>query len=315
MLAVHPRFHPDRTRSCSTETDVLFALKKLGHAVRIVAMEENFKLLERELSLFNPHIVFNLMEEFRSEAIYDFHLVSFLEALGVPYTGCNPRGLIISRNKLWVSHLAGSLGLNVPQGGLHAQTGNLSKIKKTACFVKFNREHASLGIDRRNRVTSKKELSLVVSRLQSLMKAEILVQEFIEGAEISVSVWGNRKARSLPPWQLHLQDPQSFATQRVKFSAKYRHKRGIRASEFRGVESERLRNEAVRLFEFIDLSGYARFDFRLTSEGTPFLIDVNPNPNLSRSEDFAGSARRQGFEYTDLIAEILRLGFNYKPKR
>ena len=80
-----------------TERDVFMALRRLGHSVRVVGVSHDLRAFEREMVEVRPHIVFNLLEEFRFEAVFDFHMVAYLEALGVPFTGCNPRGLILSR--------------------------------------------------------------------------------------------------------------------------------------------------------------------------------------------------------------------------
>lgn len=315
LLAVHPQYKPDRAGVGSTEFDVWQALKKLGHNIQVMPLDEDFHVVESSLKDFQPDIVFNLVEEFRGEAIYDFHLVSFLEARGISFTGCNPRGLVVSRNKLWVAHLAGGLGLRVPRTGLHNDRSVMNAVSRTPLFVKYNREHASLGISNGNRVTSRKDLASVVARMRNKLNAEILLQEFIPGTEVTVSVWGNRQAEAFPPWQLHLGGDLAFATERVKFSSTYRRKRGIRAGRYRGELADQLKKDSVTLFQALDLSGYARFDYRLSTEGVPFLIDVNPNPNLSKNEDFATSSQSDGCEYVHLIEGILKLGLSYRPKR
>lgn len=315
LLAVHPQFRPDKQTASSTEFDVWSTLKKLGHTTEVMPLDDDFAVVERSLKEFKPDIVFNLVEEFKGEAVFDFHLVSFLEAKGVPFTGCNPRGLVISRNKLWVARLAKGLGLMVPQTGLSTDKAMTNAVAKHPVFVKFNREHASLGIGKQNRVTNRRDLMKVVGKLRNKLSAEVLLQEFISGSEVTVSVWGNRRAEAFPPWQLHFKDDQDFATERVKFNAGYRRNQGIRAGRYRGDLSEQLQKDSIRLFQSLDLSGYARFDYRISADSKAYLIDVNPNPNLARDEDFACSSRSLGCDYPSLVAGILKLGFNYTPNR
>src|SRR5262245_6345917 len=115
LLLVHPYFRPDRKPARSqTEKDVWVTLKRLGFKCQISAAQSDLRELDRDLAAHRPHFVFNLLEEFRDEGIFDFHAVSFLEARGVPYTGCNPRGLIVSRNKTWTAHIARSFGIPAP---------------------------------------------------------------------------------------------------------------------------------------------------------------------------------------------------------
>ena len=82
-----------------TEFDVIQCLKKSGHEVEVVGVLSDLKVIRESVSKFKPHIIFNLLEEFDGDALMDQNVVSYLELLGVPYTGCNPRGLIIARDK------------------------------------------------------------------------------------------------------------------------------------------------------------------------------------------------------------------------
>jgi D-alanine-D-alanine ligase len=312
LVLVHPQFRPDRVgRRSATEFDVWTALRSGGHAVEIAAARHDLRRFDRELSEFKPDIVFNLLEEFRGEGVFDFHLVSYLEALGIPYTGCNPRGLVVTRNKLWTAHIAQGQGLAAPNSAL--ARGSARRFSYPA-FVKFNREHASLGITQQNLVRDARQLQRSLSRLESRHGGEIVVQSFVAGEEVSVSVWGNRRLEVFAPWRLGLRDENAVATARVKFNAQFRRRQGIRATRFRGPQISLLQSTAKTLFASMDLSGYARFDFRLNAEGTPFLIDVNANPNLAKDEDFAASARVQGHSYADVIERVLQLGLDYEPR-
>lgn len=311
-MLVHPRFRPDRRKPAgSTEYDVWKTLRGLKYTVEIAAVEHDLRLLDRQLAEFRPDIVFNLLEEFRGEGVYDFHTVTFLEALGIPYTGCNPRGLAVTRNKLWATHIAGACGWPVPES--HPLKGRPAPGRFPA-LVKFTREHASLGITQANVVRTAGELRRSVGRMRRRHDGEVMVQSFIAGQEVTVAVWGNQKGEAFVPWRLHLRRPTDIATSKVKFDARYRHRRGIRAARFQGELSQALRRSSERLFVALDMNGYARFDYRVDAENTPYLIDVNANPNLARDEDFACSARRCGYDYGAVIERILALGLSYQPR-
>lgn len=317
LMLMHPNYRPDRARSRDgTERDVWIALKRLGHQVHVVGVNEDLTELDHELAEFNPHIVFNLMEEFLSEAIFDFHVVSYLEAMEIPFTGCNPRGLILSRNKFLVGGMAEAMGVRVPKSALI--TPEMRKAVKPQAaefpfFVKLNREHASLGIRESNRVTNDRQLKSVCARLKRDFAREILVQEFISGADVSVGVWGNHMAEVLPPRTLPTRNRDRVATARLKFSPAYQAKHAVKSFPFKGRARVQVEREALLLFKRLDLSGYARFDFRVNPAGDPALIDVNANPNLSRSEDFARSLNSCGWSYLEIIERILNLGFAYRP--
>ena len=309
LILTHPLYRPDHGAArAGTERDVYRALKRLGYAVACATAEGDVRAFDAQLKSHRPDVVFNLLEEFRGEGVYDFHLVSYLEALGVPCTGCNPRGLILSRNKFMASALAASLGALVP-------TTRLNGRPTFPAFLKFNREHASRGITRENIVRTPAALAKARARMRRNFDGELVTQSFVAGAEVSVAVWGNARANAFPPWRLHL-DADRVATEKIKFDAAYRRRLGVRATRFADPAAARaLRQTSTRLFKGFDLSGYARFDYRLDAAGDAYLIDVNANPNLALNEDFACSARAEGLTYADILIEILRLARTYRPRR
>lgn len=318
LILVHPRFRPDRrSRGGTTEKSIFDALKKLGHTVGIAAAEDDFEQFTTELKAFKPNIVFNLLEEFRGEGVFDFHLASYLESLGISFTGCNPRGLAISRNKFLVMKAVEGLGWDVPATALGSVRGvqKCPESLEFPLFVKLNREHASLGIRPANRVTTERQLASVCARLRRDYGAGILIQEFVPGNDVSVSVWGNEKVETFSPWQLEMSGPDGFATEHLKFNPGYRRKHGIDSKLYAGQLKSRLRRASAEIFSALDLSGYARMDFRVTPDDRFYLVDVNANPSLSPTEDFADSLAHEGYSYTEIIERILRLAADYEPKR
>jgi D-alanine-D-alanine ligase len=313
MILTHPDLRPDQKGAPKgTERDVYLALKRLGYSTQVTALREDLRDLDKELARFRPDIVFNLLEEFRDEGVFDFHAVSKLESLGIPFTGCNPRGLIVSRNKFWVSQIACGVGVKTPE--THLVDG--MKIPKAAtypAFVKFNREHASMGLTDKSRVTNSRQALQEVRRLRQRMRGEVLIQEFVPGEDVSVAVMGNDKLQVFPPWTLKLGSKMGFATERIKFSAALRRRNGFRAIRYRGDAGRLAQEAALNLFRAMDLNGYARFDFRVRGDQS-YIVDVNANPNIAKSEDFAASARASGIGYDHLIESFLKLAIAYRPK-
>ncbi|GCC49349.1 hypothetical protein chiPu_0033660, partial [Chiloscyllium punctatum] len=82
-----------------TEYDVVSTLRTAGHEVRPLGVQEEIKPVRDAIEGFKPHIVFTLLEEFHYDVVYDQHIASYLELMKIPYTGCNPRGLILARGK------------------------------------------------------------------------------------------------------------------------------------------------------------------------------------------------------------------------
>lgn len=315
LLLVHPYFRPDRKSPRSqTERDVWLGLKRAGFQCELSTAQSDLRDLDRDLARFKPHFVFNLLEEFRDEGIFDFHAVSFLEARGVVYTGCNPRGLIVSRNKTWASHIARSVEVNAPETWSADSALRLMNVR-FPLILKFNNEHASLGMTRKSVVHNRVDLR---RRLRELAQysAEVVAQEFIPGREVSVAVTGNLQPRAFQPRELRLRSDSGFVTERIKFNARHRNRLGIRAHYFNGDPKliRAMQVASCQMFRGLKLSGYARFDYRLDRAGKFHLIDVNANPNLARDEDFALSAKRAGLAYEDLLMKIVRLARDYRPQ-
>lgn len=319
LLLVHPKFRPDCVRPTSkTELDVWKTLKRL-YDVQVVPLLNDLNELDRSLSEGKVDIAFNLLEEFKGEAVFDFHPITYLEAKGIPVTGCNPRGLVQSRNKYLISQVARSLEIRSPKTLLVRTQGDLKRLEGSVEFpviVKLNREHASLGLYGRSVVRSKKALVREIHRLWDKYGGEVLVQEFIEGHDVSVSICGNRNPQVFEPRRLVVNGKLGVATERAKFSVTHQRRNKMRSIVLQN-SSNRLLSSALKaytrkLFLDLDLSGYARMDFRVNSKGEAFLLDVNANPNLARNEDFALSAMHEGIDYESLLAKILKLAVSYK---
>jgi D-alanine-D-alanine ligase len=108
-----------------------------------------------------------------------------------------------------------------------------------------------------------------------------------------------------------------IATAKVKWDRKYQSKYGITTGPARDLPAgaaEELDRLSKRIYKTLDLSGYARLDFRLTPEGKLSVLEANPNPNLARGEDFAASAEHAGIGYGDLLQKILNLGAQYRAE-
>ena len=148
------------------------------------------------------------------------------------------------------------------------------------------------------------------------MQTPALVESFVAGREIYVGVLGNSRLKVLPPWELDLgssggSSGQGIATRRVKFDKKYGEKHGIQrgpAKEISPVQLRRLETLCKQSFRVLKLNGYARMDLRLDEQGNFHFIEVNPNPELAKGEDFANAALLAGISYPQLIRRIVKLG-------
>jgi D-alanine-D-alanine ligase len=180
-------------------------------------------------------------------------------------------------------------------------------------------EEASLGISQASIVTDERRLRERVGFVHASVGTDALIEQYIEGREFYVGIMGNRQLTVFPTWELDFRnmpdEARRIATERVKWSLKYQNKYGITsraASDLSEFQTARFRSLARQVYETLDLSGYARIDFRMNTAGELFVLEANPNPQIARDEDFADSAKRAGVSYTELIQRAIEMGLQWQ---
>ncbi len=304
-----------------TEYDVISTLRAAGHDVRTLGVLDSLTELRSALLDWKPQVVFNLLEEFNGIVTYDQHVVAFLELMQAPYTGCNPRGLLLSRDKVLCKQLLAFHRILTPQFAVIRRRHRFAVPKRLnpPLFVKSATEHASLGISQASVVEDMQHLRERVQFMHEQIGTDALVEEYIEGRELYVGVIGNKRLTRLPIWEMRFGSmPDSLlaiATRKVKWDRAYQQRYGITtglAAELNPETLQTLDRLSCRIYRALHLSGYARIDFRMRADGTVFALEANANPNLTREEDFAEAARASGLGYPELLERIMQLGCQYR---
>jgi D-alanine-D-alanine ligase len=304
-----------------TEFDVLHTLRDMGHEAVPLGVSDDLGIIRKAILEDKPHLVFNLLEEFHSVAHYDQNVVSYLELMRQPYTGCNPRGLLLSHDKALCKKILAYHRIPTPRFAVFPQGRAVkpSKRLKYPLLVKSNSEDASLGISQASVVQTDEKLKERVEFIHEQVKTDALVEEFIEGRELYVGVIGNRRLQTFPVWEMLFKnwpdDVPRIATRTVKWNTKFQKKHGIdtqAAQDLSAEAVERIQRLSKRVYRALTLSGYARMDFRMSVDGRFYVLEANPNPNLSFGEDFAESAEKEGVSYEALLQRIMSLGQRYE---
>jgi D-alanine-D-alanine ligase len=306
-----------------TEHDVLHTLRRAGHEVRVVGVGDHLTELRETIDAWKPHVVFNLLDEFSGIISYDHYVVAYLELIRQRYTGCNPRGMMLSRDKVLTKRVLATHRVATPAFRLFPFGRRFREPARFEfpLFVKSATEDASLGIAQASLVEDMRSLRERVEFIHEQVQSDALVEEYVDGREIYVGVLGNARLATLPPWEMDfgtLQDAQArIATRKVKWDRKYQAKHGIKTGKAHDLSDEQrdtLSRLAKRTYRALYMSGFARMDFRLRSDGRVFLLEANANPNLSKGEDLADSAKAVGMSYTALVNHIVQLGLAYMPE-
>jgi D-alanine-D-alanine ligase len=328
LVLVHPDLlPPESTKGFSeqqinewkTEYDVVRTLRRAGHEVRPLGVHDELKPIRDELESFKPNVVLTLLEQFSGEAIYDQNVASFLELMRVPYTGCNPRGLMLARGKDLSKTLVHYHRIPVPTFTVFPMR---RKVRRPArlplpLIVKSLSEDGSYGISQASVVDSDAKLAERVGFIHERIGTPAIAEQYIDGREIYVGVIGNERLRVLPVWELEFgnlaQGDWPIATEKAKHDTNYQERRGILHGPAKDLPPElvaRIQRSAKRIYRTLELDGYARIDFRLAADGTPYFLEANPNPEIAESQEFAAAARHDGIKYVDLLHRILALGMN-----
>jgi D-alanine-D-alanine ligase len=264
-------------------------------------------------------VVFNLLEQFHGEAVYDQNVASYLELLRIPYTGCNPRGLVLAKSKDLSKKLLIYHRVPLPAFAVFPMQRKIRRPPRLGLplIVKSLSEDASYGISQASVVDSDEKLAERVTFIHERIGTAAIAEQYIDGRDLYVGVLGNDRLRVLPIWELDFgslpQGAKPIATEKVKHDPQYQAQHGIKIGPAKDLSPQvqtAMQRAAKRIYRTLDLDGYARIDFRLSADGIPYYIEANPNPEIARIEEFASAARHDGIEYPDLLNRIVALGIS-----
>ena len=306
-----------------TEFDVLKGLEALGHEVWPIGVSDDLSTIRGAIDAHKPHVAFNLVEEFDGIGQFDQHVVSYLELRKQPYTGCNPRGLTLARDKAITKKILGYDGLAVPEFAVFPLR---RRVKRPATltfplFVKSLTEEGSAGISNASIVHDDTKLEERVEFIHRSIKSAAIVEQYIEGREIYVGVMGNDRPTTLPAWEFSItgrnSDQPLIATDRAKWDPEHQRQIGLKTgpAKLSKKMAEKLALLSKQIYRLLGMSGYARLDYRVTEDGRAFLLEANPNPQIARDEDFAESARHIHISYEELLQQLLQFALSYAPTR
>ena len=306
-----------RLKECETEYDVKRALLTLGHEVRVVGVYDELAPIRQTLEEWKPHIVFNLLEEFAGRGDFDYYVVSFLEMMGIPYTGCKPRGLLLARDKGLSKKLLKYHHIHVPEFAVFPRGGSFKRRTHLPypLIVKSLTEEGSVGIAQASFVENDEQLRERIRIIHEHTKSDAIAEQYIDGRELYVTVMGNARLDVLPIRELIFnhaaEGAPRMATYKVKWDMDYRQRWGINFQFARNLPEnmpETIAKTCRRICRVLDLNGYIRIDLRLQADGRLFVLEANPNPAIAHYEETPCSAIKSGLSYEQFIQRIVTLG-------
>jgi len=310
-------FSPESLRTVEdkpTEADVLAALQRLGHEAETLAIYDNVTAIIDKLKTFAPDVVFNLTESFYHDRSHEPNIPALLELMKVRYTGAATDSLLLCKDKALAKKVLSFHHVRLPRFVVSHRAHPLRTLRRFIypAFVKPVCEDASDGICRASFTKDEKETIERARFIHQKFNCDALIEEYIEGRELYLSVLGNHRLAVFPPREIFFtqvpEDVPKFATAHAKWNDSYREKWGIRngpaAPLPEGLQDD-LVDLARKVYRLLKIRGFGRIDVRLTPNGEVYVIEANPNPCLAHDEDFAQSACMAGMSYDTLVQEIL----------
>lgn len=291
------------------------ALISMDYPVQVLEAKDELLALEGKILQAKSAIIFNLCEEFHGQSRLEMNVAAILEILGVPFTGSSALTLGLSQDKAKTKAILSYHGLATPDHRVWVPGQDPTSLGlRFPLIVKPTREDASLGIDQDAYIQDEKALARQTQKIYQDYRQPVLIEEYIDGRELNVSIIGNQTPMALPVSEIdfskmptHLPKICSYAAKWLEDSPEFRCTVPICPAPLSPEEEKRVTEVSLRAYQIMECREYARVDIRLSPDGTPFILEINANPDISQDAGMARSAKKAGFTYPEFIAQILEL--------
>jgi D-alanine-D-alanine ligase len=293
-------------------------LKQIGLNAYTLNIKDDIEILISDLKKHKPDVIFNFIELFKDNSRLEMNVVGLLELLGIPYTGAPPMSLANCQNKALAKRMLNAIGIITPKFAIVKNTvGNYAKGLKYPVIVKPAFEDASVGIENDSIVKNKKQLDKRVEYILDSFLQPALIEEFIDGRELNVAVFGGKKPTALPISEIDFKQMPGHLYNIVSYQAKWDpHDEAYHKTipVCPAKLPKRIENKAfaiaLKAFQAMGCRDYARVDMRLAKNNELYVLEVNPNPDLTESAGFMRSAEAAGYSYEQTLMKIINFAWS-----
>ncbi len=296
-------------------------IREAGYDVRHLNIEDDFRKLLSSVTGERPDVIFNLVEYFRDDPALEGSVAGVLDVGGIPYTGASTAALILCQRKGFTKQILAGHGVPTPHFRM-LKNPHISRRHglKYPLIVKPAREDASSGVSKDSVVHDYESLTAQVERVFAEFAPPILVEEFIDGRELHVSVLGNSPPRALPPIEFDFSDlPEehpNLISYKMKWSPldeSYHQLHTECPAKLTKRELKKVEEATLAAYTVMGARDYARIDIRMNKAGEVFILEVNPNPDLTEGVSFMESAEKAGLSFSQTLGMIV--GFALERRR
>ncbi len=307
---------PDQRDVLVQADAVSAALRELGHEPFPLSATLDLSALRRRLKETAPSLVFNLVESVEGEGSLIYLAPALLDTLRLPYTGAGTEAVFVTTNKLATKRALLGASIPTPTGFSRKALKEPETFPSGAFILKSVWEHASIGLDEESVLTadSAEKLLAILEKREMALGVTCFAEAYIEGREFNLSLLASETGpQVLPPAEIRFEGFPENKRRIVVYRAKweedsFEYIHTVRSFEFPDSDRPLLRSLselAMRCWEIFDLRGYARVDFRVDEEGSPWVLEVNVNPCLSPDAGFAAASREAGLAFTEVVRRIV----------
>lgn len=297
--------------------DIKDALNSVGYKTTTFNVDSDIYRLIDYLKVDRPDLIFNLVECVENQAIQEMHVAGLYELLKIPYTGAGPLALGLALHKPRVKEFLSYHGIRTPAFTVYRAGDKITNPGiPFPLIVKPSSEDASVGIEDKSVVETVAELRRRVQYILEEYEQPALVEQFIDGRELNVAILGSRRPVVLPISEIDFSGLKDDMRKIVTYEAKWMHgtiaydgTKGVCPAQLPAKLENEIKATALKCFHLVGCRDYARVDFRLSKEGVPYVLEVNPNPDISDDAGFARSARTYGLTYPEAIGKIVESAF------
>jgi D-alanine-D-alanine ligase len=297
------------------------ALRAARFEVEVVNVEDDLHRLIGAIRLYRPDAVFNLIEYFNDDQVQEAYIAGLYELLGVPFTGSRAAVLATCQNKYRTKMVLEAAGLpTAPYFLARHLPLEIDDELEFPLIVKPAYEDASGGISYDSVVHDRHTLETRVQRVLEEFEMPALVEEYIEGREIHAAILGNHPPEVLPLFEMEFDDSEfnpegRWRPQMITYKAKwdphskdfYSMDAVVPAPDLEPELEEYIREIAADAFRAVGARDYARIDMRLDEDGEPYILEVNPNPDLVDGAAYMMCATASGRSYAETLGHIVDL--------
>jgi D-alanine-D-alanine ligase len=293
-------------------TSVATALASSGYDPQLVGVDGDLAGLRTRLLEHEADCAFNLCESLVGDARLESAVPLVLELLNIPFTGSPPEVLAFALRKDRVKQRLEAAGIPTPRGQVLARPDDPCDLP-FPLIVKPVREDGSAGITHASVVRDAAELARVVESVVTQFRQPALAEEYVDGREFNVALLGHPTPRVLPLSEIDFTGLPEGVPRIVSYDAKWTSGSvddlgtvPVMHPSLPNAVAARVRRVAVEAFRAVGVRDYGRVDVRLAASGVPYVVDVNPNCDLSPHAGMARAAAAVGIDYDDLAGLLVR---------